>query len=169
MLRDLKGKQFKIRFAEEKDIDLILEMIRELAVYEKMLDEVVATEARLREYVFEKKMVEVIIGEYQDEPVAFALFFPNFSTFLGKPGLYLEDLYIKPEMRGKGFGRKIFTFLANLTRERGYGRLEWVCLDWNEPSICFYKKMGAVPMEDWTTYRMQGTALENLADKYKET
>lgn len=157
--------QFSIRFAEEEDLKLILDLIKELAVYEKMLDEVVATEESLREYLFVKEMAEVIIGEYENEPVAFALFFPNFSTFLGKPGLYLEDLYIKPEMRGKGLGRKIFTFLANLTRERNYGRLEWVCLDWNEPSIRFYKKMGGIPMDDWTTYRMQGESLKKLADQ----
>lgn len=157
--------QFSIRIAELEDTALVLNFIKELAVYENMLDEVVATEASLKEQLFEKKMAEVIIGEYKSEPVAFALFFPNFSTFLGKPGLYLEDLYIKPEMRGKGFGRRIFSFLAELTREREYGRLEWVCLDWNEPSIQFYKKMGAVPMDDWTTFRLQGQALNDLAGK----
>lgn len=162
---NFKADQFSIRFAEQQDVSLILTLIKELAVYEKMLDEVVATEESLRENLFEKKMVEVIIGEYQNEPVAFALFFPNFSTFLGKPGLYLEDLYIKPHMRGKGIGRQILTFLARLTQEREYGRLEWVCLDWNEPSIKFYKKLGAIPMDDWTTYRLQGEALEKLADK----
>lgn len=158
-------EQVTIRFAEQKDLSLILELIKELAVYENMLDEVVATEDSLKENLFDKKMAEVIISEYRNEPVAFALFFPNFSTFLGKPGLYLEDIYVKPEMRGKGIGRKIFTFLANLTRERNYGRLEWVCLDWNKPSIQFYEKMGATPMDDWTTFRMQGNALENLANK----
>ncbi|SEI88717.1 L-amino acid N-acyltransferase YncA [Alkalibacterium gilvum] len=160
----MSDNRFSIRFAEPKDVSLILDMIKELAVYEKMLDEVVATEKNIRENVFEKKRVEVIIGEYEDEPVAFALFFPNFSTFLGKPGIYLEDLYIKPEMRGKGLGKKIFTFLAKLTRERNFKRLEWVCLDWNETSIGFYKKMGARPMDEWTTYRMQGKALDALAD-----
>lgn len=166
MNKEMSESGFAIRFAKPDDVSLVLELIRELAVYEKMLDEVVATEESLNAYLFEKEMVEVIIGEYEKEPVAFALFFPNFSTFLGKPGLYLEDFYVKPNMRGRGFGKRIFSFLANLTKERNYGRLEWVCLDWNEPSINFYKKMGAVPMDDWTTYRMQGTALEELADKY---
>lgn len=165
MQKDNNEEQVTIRFAEQKDLSLILDLIKELAVYEKMLDEVVATEESLNENLFEKKMAEVIIGEYQNEPVAFALFFPNFSTFLGKPGLYLEDIYVKPEMRGKGIGRKIFTFLAHLTRARNYGRLEWVCLDWNKPSIQFYKKMGAIPMDDWTTFRMHGKALEKLANK----
>ncbi|GEK91662.1 GNAT family N-acetyltransferase [Alkalibacterium kapii] len=158
--------RFSIRFAEPNDVTLILELIKELAVYEKMLDEVVATEDDIRENVFEKKRVEVIIGEYDSEAVAFALFFSNFSTFLGKPGLYLEDLYIKPEMRGKGLGKKLFTFLAKLTQERDFKRLEWMCLDWNESSIGFYKKMGAVPMNEWTTYRMQDEALEELANHY---
>lgn len=162
----MKTNELSIRFAEPKDVTVILDLIKELAVYEKMLDEVVATEDSLKENLFEKKMAEVVIGEYQGEPVAFALFFSNFSTFLGKPGLYLEDIYVKPEMRGKGFGKKLFTFLANLTQKRNYGRFEWVCLDWNEPSIRFYKKMGAVPMDDWTTFRMQGEALEKLADSY---
>ncbi|WP_423189820.1 N-acetyltransferase family protein [Alkalibacterium sp. f15] len=166
MQKDNNEEKITIRFAEQKDLSLILDLIKELAVYEKMLDEVVATEKSLNENLFEKKMAEVIIGEYRNEPVAFALFFPNFSTFLGKPGLYLEDVYVKPEVRGKGIGRKLFTFLANLTCERNYGRLEWVCLDWNKPSIQFYKKMGAIPMDDWTTFRMQGNALENLADKF---
>lgn len=165
IIKGTHGDQFAIRFADQKDLSLIFELIKELAVYENMLDEVVATEESLREQLFEKRMAEVIIGEYENEAVAFALFFPNFSTFLGKPGLYLEDLYIKPEMRGKGLGRQLFTFLAELTRERDYGRLEWVCLDWNEPSIQFYKKMGAIPMDDWTTFRMQGQALDDLAGK----
>lgn len=166
MNKKMSESGFTIRFAKPDDVSLVLELIKELAVYEKMLDEVGATEESLNTYMFEKEMVEVIIGEYENEPVAFALFFPNFSTFLGKPGLYLEDFYVKPNMRGRGFGKRIFSFLANLTKERNYGRLEWICLDWNEPSINFYKKMGAVPMDDWTTYRMQGTALEELADKY---
>lgn len=164
----MMNNELSIRFAEPQDVPVILDLIKELAVYEEMLDEVIATEESLHVHLFEKKMAEVIIGEYQNKPVAFALFFPNFSTFLGKPGLYLEDIYVKPEMRGKGFGKKIFTFLADLTKKRNYGRLEWVCLDWNEPSIRFYKKMGAVPMSDWTTFRLQGNALEELADQDKD-
>ena len=146
-----------------------MEFIKELADYEKMLAEVTATEADLRESLFERKMAEVVIGEYKNVPVAFALFFHNFSTFLGKPGIYLEDLYVKPEMRGKGIGNIIFSFLAKLTVERNCGRLEWWCLDWNEPSIRFYKQMGAVPMEDWTVYRLDGEELNKLAIKFLHT
>lgn len=157
---------FKLRFAEEKDVPLILGFITQLAEYEKMLDEVVATEEILKESLFVKKAAEVIIGKYKGEPVGFALFFHNFSTFLGRPGIFLEDLFIKPEMRGKGIGKTMLSFLAKLTVERNCGRLEWQCLDWNEPSIAFYKSMGAVPMEDWTVFRLCDAALENLAKKY---
>ncbi len=157
---------FKLRFAEEKDTGLILDFIKELAEYEKMLDLVVATEDILRESLFEKKAAEVIIGEYKGEPVGFALFFHNFSTFLGQSGIYLEDLYIKPEMRGKGMGKIMLSFLAKLALDRNCGRLEWWVLDWNEPSIQFYKKMGAVPMDEWTVYRVSGDNLKELGDKF---
>lgn len=157
---------FKLRFAEEKDTALILDFIKELAEYEKMLDLVVATEDILRESLFEKKAAEVIIGEYKGEPVGFALFFNNFSTFLGQSGIYLEDLYIKPEMRGKGMGKIMLSFLAKLALDRNCGRLEWWVLDWNEPSIQFYKKMGAVPMDEWTVYRVSGDNLKELGDKF---
>lgn len=166
MLFDTKINDFKLRFAEAKDVPLILAFIKELADYEKMLDEVVATEEILLESLFERRMAEVVIGEYKNEPVAFALFFHNFSTFLGQPGIYLEDLYVKPEMRGKGMGKAILAFLAKLCLERKCGRLEWSCLDWNQPSIDFYKKMGAVPMDEWTVYRVYGEALGNLAAKF---
>jgi len=166
MLIDTNLDDFKIRFAEEKDVPLILEFIRELADYEKLLNEVVATEEILRESLFERKMAEVIIGEYKKEPVAFALFFHNFSTFLGRPGIYLEDLYVKPEMRGKGIGKKMLSYLAKLCVERKCGRLEWWCLDWNTPSIEFYKKMGAIPMDEWTVYRVCGDALNKLAMEF---
>lgn len=159
---DTKLKNFKLSFAEEKDVGLILDFIKELAIYEKMLDDVVATEESLKEFLFHKKMAEVLIGEYDNKPVAFALFFHNFSTFLGRPGIYLEDLYVKPEMRGRGIGKNILAYLAKLCIERKCGRLEWSCLDWNEPSIEFYKKMGAVPMDEWTVYRLSGNALEKL-------
>ena len=125
---------YKLRFAEPSDVSLILEFIRELAEYEKMLHEVVATEEVLRESLFERKIAEVIIGEFQNQPVCFALFFYNYSTFLGKPGIYLEDLFVKPKMRGKGIGKIMLSFLAKLAIERKCGRLEWWCLDWNEPS-----------------------------------
>lgn len=155
---------FKLRFAEANDVPLILSFIKELADYEKMLDQVVATEEILRESLFELKKAEVLIGEYEDRPIAFALFFHNFSTFLGRPGIYLEDLYVKPEMRGKGIGKIILSQLAKIAIERKCGRLEWWCLDWNEPSIEFYKSKGAVPMDDWTVYRVTNEALVKLAE-----
>lgn len=163
MTIDKKLEHFKIRFATIKDVSLILEFIRDLADYENMLHEVVATEEVLIESLFERKMAEVVIGEYKNKPVAFALFFHNFSTFLGRPGIYLEDLYVKPEMRGKGIGKVMLSFLAKLAIERKCGRLEWWCLDWNEPSIHFYKQLGAVPMDEWTVFRVYGEALKKLA------
>lgn len=161
-----KIEGFKLRFAEEKDVALILKFIKDLASYENMLDKVQATEEILMDSIFKRRMAEVIIGEYEDKPVGFALFFHNFSTFLGQPGIYLEDLFVKPEMRGKGFGKVILSFLAKLALERNCGRLEWWCLDWNEPSIKFYRQMGAVPMDEWTVYRVSGQALSELSDKF---
>lgn len=161
---DTKLSDFKLRFAEPNDVSLILEFIKELAKYEKMLDEVVATEDVLRESLFEKKIAEVIIGEFQGKPICFALFFYNFSTFLGRPGIYLEDLFVKPEMRGKGIGRIILSFLAKLAIDRKCSRLEWWCLDWNESSINFYKHLGAKPMDDWTVYRICDEELNTLAN-----
>jgi GNAT superfamily N-acetyltransferase len=161
-------ENFIIRAANEKDVPLILGFIKELAEYEKMLDDVVATEELLKESLFERKTAEVVIGEYNGKPIGFALFFYNFSTFLGQPGIYLEDLYVKPEARGKGFGKTILSYLAKLAVDRRCGRLEWACLDWNEPSIRFYKQMGAAPMDDWTVYRVCGDTLTDLADKYNQ-
>jgi len=161
-----KIENFTLRFAEREDVPLILDFIKRLASYEKMLDEVVATEDLLEENLFDRKTAEVIIGEYKGEPVAFALFFHNFSTFLGKPGIYLEDLYVKEEMRGKGFGKIILSYLAHLAIERKCGRLEWWCLDWNEPSIQFYKHLGAIPMDEWTVFRVTDQALTNLAGTF---
>ncbi|MDP4092349.1 MAG: GNAT family N-acetyltransferase [Bacillota bacterium] len=161
-----KLDKFSLRFAEKKDTDLILEFIKGLAEYEKMSDQVSATPEILEKSIFERKMAEVVIGEYKGVPVAFALFFHNFSTFLGKPGLYLEDLYVKPEMRGKGIGKIILSFLASLAIERDCGRFEWWCLDWNEPSIEFYKKIGAIPMDEWTVYRVSGEKLSTLAREF---
>jgi GNAT superfamily N-acetyltransferase len=154
---------FTLRFAEEKDIPYILNFIKELAVYEDMLDQVVATEEILRDSLFEQKAAEVLIGEYEGEAVSFALFFHNFSTFIGRSGLYLEDVYVKPEMRKKGIGKAVLSTLAQIALERNCGRFEWSCLDWNEPSINFYKKLGAVPMDQWTVYRVSGESLERLA------
>lgn len=159
-------ENFKLRFAEEKDTALILAFIKELADYEHMLDKVVATEDSLKESLFMKKAAEVIIGEYEGTPVGFALFFHNYSTFLGQAGIYLEDLYVRPEMRGRGMGKIFLSFLAKLAQERNCGRLEWWVLDWNEPSIRFYKKMGAMPMDEWTVYRVTGPELEKLARRF---
>jgi len=153
-----------IRDAEEQDVPLILSFIRELAVYEKMLDDVVATEEELQEHLFgERRVAEVIIGEWEGAPVAFALFFHNFSTFLGRPGIYLEDLYVKKEMRGKGIGKAMLSFIARIAKERRCGRFEWSVLDWNEPAIAFYRSIGAVPMDEWTLFRATGEALDTLA------
>ncbi len=153
------------RFAVEGDEALVLYFIRALAEYERMLDQVVATEAELREQLFVKKNAEVIFALEGETPVGFALFFHNFSTFLALPGLYLEDLCVLPEHRGKGYGKALLKKLAAIAVERGYGRFEWWCLDWNEPSIQFYKALGAVPMDEWTTYRVTGDALKKLAQE----
>ncbi len=153
----------KIRIASEADVALILSFIRELAEYEKLLDEIIATEELLREWLFEKRVAETLIGEIDGEPVAFALFFHNFSTFLGRGGIYLEDLYVRPHMRGKGIGKKMLKHLAALAVSRGCGRLEWWCLDWNKDSIAFYLSLGAEAMDDWTVYRIAGDALDALA------
>ncbi|WP_312907654.1 GNAT family N-acetyltransferase [Tissierella praeacuta] len=161
-----KNEHFKIRFAEEKDVELILDFIKELADYEKLLHEVVATEETLMDSLFVRKSAEVIIGEHDGKPVGFALFFHNFSTFLGRPGIYLEDLYVRPEMRGKGYGKILLFFLAKLAIERNCGRFEWWCIDWNEPSINFYKSIGAVPMDEWTVYRVHNQALIDLANEF---
>ncbi len=157
---------FKLRFADINDVSLVLELIKELATYEKMLHEVVATEEILRESLFERKIAEVIIGEYENKPIGYALFFHNFSTFLGRPGIYLEDLYVKPEMREKGMGKIFLSYLAKLAIDRKCGRLEWWCLDWNKPSAKFYLQLGAVPMHDWTVYRVDDETLKNLASKF---
>ena len=154
---------FNFRYATEKDAGLILKFIRELAEYENMLDEVVATEELLREWIFEKKKAEVIFALEGDKEVGFALFFHNFSTFLGRAGIYLEDLFVKPEYRGKGYGKGLLKKLAQIAKERGCGRLEWWCLDWNKPSIDFYLSLGAEPMDEWTTYRIAGETLDKLA------
>ena len=152
------------RFAEERDTPLILEFIRELADYERLLDQVVADEATLRDQLFEKHHAEVLFALEDGAEVGFALFFHNFSTFLGRAGLYLEDLYVRPEHRGKGYGKALFRQLAAIAEERGCGRLEWWCLDWNRPSIDFYRSLGAQPMDEWTVYRITGSTLNELAN-----
>ena len=151
------------RFAEEKDCGLILDLIRGLADYEKMAGQVVATEDLLKEWIFEKKKAEVLFACEDGKEVGFALFFHSFSTFLGRAGIWLEDLYVVPEARGKGYGKGLLRQLAKITAERGCGRLEWACLDWNRPSIDFYLSLGAEPLGDWTTYRLTGQKLEDLA------
>lgn len=154
----------RIREATERDVPLILSFIRALAEYEKLSHEVGATEEDLLANLFGgRPFAEVLIAEQDEAPAGFALFFHNFSTFLGKPGIYLEDLYVKPEFRGAGTGKKLLVHLARLAKERGCGRLEWWVLDWNEPSIGFYRKIGAVAMDDWTVYRLAGGALDELA------
>ncbi len=158
-------ENISFRFAEEKDVPVILGFIKELADYEKMLDEVVADEALLREWIFEKKKAEVIFALADGKEAGFALFFHNFSTFLGRAGIYLEDLYVKPEHRGKGLGKGLLKQLAKIaTERRGCGRLEWSCLDWNKPSIDFYLSLGATPMNDWTVYRLTGDTLRKMAE-----
>ena len=152
------------RKAEREDVALILEFIKGLAAYEKMENEVVADEALLEEWIFDKQKAEVIFAVADGKEVGFALFFHNFSTFLGRAGLYLEDLFVKPEYRGKGYGKAILKKLAAIAVERGCGRLEWSCLDWNKPSIDFYRSLGAVPMEEWTVYRVTGETLKKLAE-----
>jgi len=156
----------QIREAAEADVPVIAWFIRQLAEYEHLLQETTMTEETLRESLFGSHPgAEVLLGYYQDKPVGFAVFFHNFSTFLGKPGLYLEDLFVIPEMRGKGFGRALLRHLAKIARKRNCGRFEWSVLDWNEPSIEFYKKLGAVPMSEWTIFRVTGEALERLASE----
>lgn len=156
-------EQLSFRYATKKDVEKILYFIRELASYEKMLDEVVATEENLKEWIFEKKKAEVIFAIVDDKEIGFALFFHNFSTFLGRSGIYLEDLYVKPECRGKGYGKAFMKELARVAVERGCGRLEWWCLDWNKQSIDFYLSLGAKPMDEWTVYRVTGDTLKELS------
>jgi len=152
------------RNAERKDTLLILQFIKELADNEKMLNEVVADETTLETWIFDKQKAEVIFALEDGKEVGFALFFHNFSTFLGRAGIYLEDLYVKPECRGKGYGKAILKKLASIAVERGCGRLEWWCLDWNKPSIDFYLSLGAEAMSDWTVYRIAGDTLTQLAE-----
>lgn len=155
--------QLEFRVATENDTATILSFIKELAIYEKMLDEVVATEELLREWIFEKIKAEVIFAMEEGKEVGFALFFHNFSTFVGRAGLYLEDIFVKPEYRGKGYGKGLLKELARIAVERGCGRFEWCCLDWNQPSIDFYRSLGAKPMDEWTIYRVTGDTLKEMA------
>lgn len=158
-------KKTEFRTAQEKDTALILNFIKELAEYEKMSDQVVADEKLLREQIFERKNAEVIFAVEDGTEVGFALFFHNFSTFVGRAGLYLEDIYVKPEFRGRGHGKALIRELARIAVERNCGRMEWSCLDWNRPSIDFYLSLGAEPMSEWTVYRLTGDKLRALGSK----
>ena len=157
--------ELTFRFAEERDTPLILDFIKWLADYEQLLDQVVADEATLTDQLFRKKNAEVLFALEDGKEVGFALFFHNFSTFLGRSGLYLEDLFVLPEHRGKGYGKAILQKLAAIALERGCGRMEWWCLDWNAPSIGFYRSLGAEAMSDWTVYRLTGETLKELAEE----
>ena len=151
------------RFANKKDCGKILDFIKQLAEYENMSSDVVATEELLKEWIFEKQKAEVIFALENEKEVGFALFFHNFSTFLGRAGIYLEDLFVLPEYRGKGYGKGLLKQLAKIAVERGCGRLEWSCLDWNKPGIDFYLSLGAVPMDEWTVYRLTGDTLIEMS------
>ncbi|HEV2805282.1 MAG TPA: GNAT family N-acetyltransferase [Chthoniobacterales bacterium] len=156
--------EFAIRTATEADLPVILDLIRDLATYERAPDAVVATEAGLREVLFgPKPAAEVLLALEKAEPVGFAVFFHNFSTWLGRPGLYLEDLFVRPEKREKGYGRALLERLAQIARERGCGRMEWAVLDWNDPAIQFYRKLGAEPMDEWTVFRLTAEGIARLA------
>ena len=153
-----------IRYATEQDIPAILSFIRQLAEYEHMSDQVIASEELLREWIFERQKAEVLLLAEDGSNVGFALFFHNFSTFMGRAGIYLEDLFVLPEHRGKGYGKALLRRLAAIAVERSCGRLEWSCLNWNQPSIEFYLSLGAVPMNEWTVYRVAGETLRQLAE-----
>lgn len=161
----MENRLFKIRDARRDDASLILEFIRKIAGYEKLLHEVEATVESIEKWIFDRQCARVIIAELDDEPIGFALYFYNFSTFTGRPGLYLEDLFIDPEFRGHGYGKALLLHLAAKADEEGCGRMEWVCLDWNEPSIRFYKSIGARPMDEWTIYRLNESRLSEIGSK----
>jgi len=161
----MKTENFAIRLATAADVPIILELIRALATYERAPNEVTATEDGLSKVLFgEKPAAEVLLAFENETAVGFAVFFDNFSTWLGRPGLYLEDLFVRPEDRGKGYGRALLIHLAKIARDRGCGRMEWAVLDWNEPAIQFYRKLGAKPMDDWTVFRLKRDGIAKLAD-----
>lgn len=161
----MMDSEINFRYAGRNDVPLILRFVKELAEYEKLQDEVVADEKTLEEWLFDRQKAEVIFALEDGKEVGYALFFHNFSTFLGRAGIYLEDLYIQPEYRGRGHGKGLLKKLASIAVERGCGRLEWSCLDWNRPSIDFYLSLGAQPMSDWTVYRLAGSTLTELAER----
>jgi len=153
---------FRIASATERDLPLVLKLIKDLAEYERLAHAVVATEEILRDSLFRKRVAEVVIGYAGDEPAGFAVFFQTFSTFLGVPGMYLEDIFVEPKWRRKGLGRQLLIHLAKIANDRGYGRVEWSVLNWNEPAINFYKALGAKPMDEWTVFRLTGESLRKL-------
>ncbi len=158
------NSKITIRAARRDEVNVIFDFIKRLAEYEKMTADVVASEALLEDWLFEKKIAEVLFAQMDGKIVGFALFFHNFSTFLGRGGIYLEDLFVLPEYRGRGCGKALLKKLAQTAKKRGCGRLEWSCLDWNQPSIDFYLSLGAQPMDEWTTYRLTGESLEKMAE-----
>lgn len=157
-------ENFKLRKTTERDVSLILSFIKEIAEYEKLLDEVIATEDSLKQSLFIEKRALVVIAELNNEPIGYALYFFNYSTFVGRAGLYLEDLYIKPQFRGAGLGKEIFKFLAKQAMENNCKRMEWTCLNWNKPSIKFYESLGAIPMDEWTVHRLKESEIAKLAE-----
>ncbi len=159
------SNNFNIRPARPEEAGLVLEFIKKLAVYEKCADEVVADEPTLRHSLFEERSAEVVFAEEDGEVVGFALFFHNFSTFVGRKELYLEDLFILPEKRGKGYGKALLKYLANLAVERNCGRMEWICLDWNQPALKVYRSIGAIPMDEWTVQRLDELTLKQFAER----
>ena len=164
---DTKIEGYKLKLAEKSDLSVIYRFVKEMAEYEKLSHELVATEESLENALFGiNKVIEIVLGYYDEQPVSFAVFFKNFSTYLGKPGLYLEDLFVIPEMRGKGFGKTLITFLAKLANDRGYGRFEWIVLDWNKTAIEFYKSIGANPMKEWIINRVTGDKLKSLSEQF---
>lgn len=158
------ASDFTIRLADPDDVPLVLQFIRDLAEYEKLLHEVTASEESLRESLFgPRRVAEALVGEFNGEAAGFALFFHNFSTFVGRPGIYIEDIFVRPEFRGRGLGKAFFLYLAALARERDCGRIEWAVLDWNEPAIEFYRRLGARPMDEWRVFRLDRRAINQLA------
>ena len=158
-----KTTKFCIRFAEEKDVPTLLAMIRELAAYEKLLDKVEVTQQVLLDSIFRRRAVEALVAEQEGRPAGYALFFTNFSSFVGKAGIFVEDIYVKPEHRKNGLGKQLFAYIAAVAVERGYSRIDWTCLDWNKPSMAFYEKLGAKPLGEWITFRLSGEDLKKLA------
>ena len=162
-MRGLKNN-LVIRNAKEEDVSILLDLIREIAEYEKMSDQVIATEETLMESIFKNNRANALILEVDNKKIGYCIYFYNFSTFIGRSGIYIEDIFIKKEYRGNGFGREIFKFLAKKAKEEGCKRIEWSCLNWNEPSIKFYKSLGAVPMDEWTVYRLTEKEIIKLSE-----